>query len=52
MLVKMNLSLPVFARHAREKQQTVISRKHWINIDRMVMILLFAGMIAGALIFS
>jgi hypothetical protein len=52
MLVKMNLLFPAFARQERVKQQTTLTRKQWINVDRIVMITLFAAVIAGAIIFS
>jgi hypothetical protein len=52
MLAKMNLLFPAFARQERVRQQKVLTHKHWVNIDRVVMVLLFAGVIAGAIIFS
>lgn len=52
MLVKMNLLFPAYARHERVKQEKVLTRKHWVSIDRIVMAALFISVIAGAIIFS
>lgn len=52
MLAKLNLISAAFARHERVKRQNTLTRKQWINVDRIVMIALFAGVIAGAIIFS
>jgi hypothetical protein len=53
MLIKLNLTLPTFARQERVKQQDKpLTRQQWINIDRIVMAVLFLGAIAGAVIFS
>lgn len=52
MLIKMNLTLPTFARQERVKKEIPLSRKQWINIDRAVILLLFAAAITAAVIFS
>jgi len=52
MLAKMNLLFPAFARQERVRQPKALTHKQWINVDRIVMVLLFAGVIAGAIIFS
>lgn len=52
MLVKMNLLIPSYARHERVRQERVLTKKHWINIDKIVMAALFITVIAGAIIFS
>lgn len=52
MLIKLNLLTQTFARSERVRQEKAITQKQWVNIDRVVMILLFLGVIAGAIIFS
>lgn len=53
MLAKMNLLFPAFARQERvTKQQQPLTRKQWVSVDRIVMALLFVGVIASAIIFS
>jgi hypothetical protein len=52
MLIKLNPILPAFARQERVRRERVLTKKHWINIDRIVMAALFVSVIAGALIFS
>jgi len=52
MLAKLNLLFPAFARQERATQQRALTHKQWINADRIVMALLFLGVIAGAIIFS
>lgn len=52
MVIKMNLTLPTFARQERVKQEVPLSKKQWINIDRVVILLLFAAAITAAVLFS
>lgn len=52
MLVKLNPILQVFARQKEERAERTLTRKEWINADRIVMAILFIGVIAGAIIFS
>lgn len=52
MLVKLNLLSSAFARHEHVRQEKALTKKQWVNVDRVVMILLFAGVIAGAILFS
>lgn len=53
MLAKLNILSSAFARHERVSQQPkALTRSQWINVDRIVMILLFAGVVAGAIVFS
>lgn len=52
MLAKLNLLSSAFARQERVAQPKELTKSQWIIIDRIVMILLFAGVIAGAIIFS
>ncbi len=52
MLVKLNLISPTFARQERVGEEKALTKKQWVNIDRVVMILMFLAVIAGAIIFS
>ena len=52
MVIKLNLTLPTFARQERVKQEIPLSKKQWINIDRVVIMLLFAAAITAAVLFS
>ncbi|WP_316816387.1 hypothetical protein [Pedobacter nyackensis] len=52
MLIKLNPFLHVFARRKEEKAERPLSRKEWINVDRIVMIILILAVIIGAVIFS
>lgn len=56
MLIKLNPILQVFARQKEESEREgaaqPLSRKEWINADRIVMAILILGVIAGAIIFS
>ncbi|ACU02690.1 MULTISPECIES: hypothetical protein [Pedobacter] len=52
MLIKLHSILQVFARQKEEKKEKPLSRKDWINVDRMVMIALLLSVIIGAIIFS
>ncbi|MBB6500242.1 hypothetical protein HDF25_002390 [Pedobacter cryoconitis] len=52
MLIKLNLISPTFARQERVRQEKALTQKQWITIDRIVMIIMFLGVIAGAIIFS
>ena len=52
MLIKLNPILQVFARQKEEKATRPLSRKEWINADRIVMLILIIGVIIGAIIFS
>jgi len=52
MVNKLNPTISTFARQERVKQDQPLTKKQWINIDRIVMIVLFIGVIAGAIIFS
>jgi hypothetical protein len=52
MLIKLNLLTQTFARPERVRQEKAITQKEWVNIDRVVMILMFLSVIAGAIIFS
>lgn len=52
MLIKLNPILQVFARQKEEKKEHTLTRKEWINVDRMVMIALFISVIVGAIVFS
>ena len=52
MLVKLSLLFPPLARKDRSAKKAALTKKQWINADRIVMLLLFLGVIAGAIIFS
>jgi len=52
MLIKLNPILQVFARRKEERAEQPLSRKEWINADRIVMLILIVGVIVGAIIFS
>ena len=52
MLIKLNSILHIFARQKEEKAARRLTRKEWINADRIVMIILILSVIIGAIIFS
>jgi len=52
MLIKLNLITHAFARSEREKQEKALTQQQWVTLDRIVMLILFLGVIAGAIIFS
>ena len=51
MITKLSL-LQAFARQKEAVEQKELTRKQWINADRIVMIALFLSVIIGAVIFS
>lgn len=51
MITKLPL-IQAFARQKEEIEQKELSRKQWINADRIVMLILFIGVVIGAIIFS
>jgi len=51
MIIKLPL-LQAFARQREAVEQRELTKKQWINADRIVMLVLFLSVIAGALIFS
>jgi len=52
MLIKLNAIFPAYARQERVRREIILTKKHWVNIDRVVMALLFAVSIAGAIFLS
>jgi hypothetical protein len=52
MLIKLNSILHIFARQKEEKVERRLTRKEWINADRIVMLVLILSVIIGAIIFS
>jgi hypothetical protein len=52
MLIKLSPILQVFARQREEKKEQPLTRKEWINADRIVMAILIISVIIGAIIFS
>lgn len=52
MLIKLNPILQVFARQKEGRAEQSLSRREWINADRIVMLILIVGVIIGAIIFS
>lgn len=52
MLIKLNPFLQVFARRKEERAERPLSRKEWINVDRVVMVVILVAVIIGAIIFS
>lgn len=53
MLIKLNPTLSAFARQERvTSENKTLTKKQWVNVDRIVMIILFLGVVAGAVIFS
>lgn len=52
MLIKLNPILQVFARRKEERAERELTRKEWINADRIVMLILIVAVIIGAVIFS
>ncbi len=52
MLIKSFTVLQAFARQKEETQSRPITRKQWINADRIVMTILFLSVIIGAILFS
>lgn len=51
MITKLSL-LQTFARQKEEIEQKELTRKQWINADRIVMLILFLSVIIGAIVFS
>jgi hypothetical protein len=51
MIIKLPL-LQAFARQREAIEPKELTRKQWINADRIVMVILFIAVIAGAIIFS
>jgi|GEM_PF-844751 len=53
MLVKLNLISPAFARRERvTRNKAALTKKQWVNADRIVMAILFLVVVAGAVFFS
>lgn len=53
MLINLNPIAQIFARQKEEeKAARPLTRKDWINADRIVMVILFASVIIGAIVFS
>jgi hypothetical protein len=52
MLSKPYFILQVFARQKEEKKERPLTKSEWIQVDRIVIILLFAAVIIGAILFS
>lgn len=52
MLIKMNLTLPTFARQERVKLDKPLTKQQWIYTDRIVMVILFVAAITAAVIFT
>ncbi len=52
MLIKLNPIAQIFARQKEEKVAKPLTKKDWVNADRIVMVILFASVIIGAIIFS
>lgn len=52
MLVKLNLLFPPLARKERPAKKAVLTKKQWVNADRIVMLLLFLSVIIAAVVFS
>lgn len=53
MLIKLNPIAQLFARQKEEeKAAKSLTKKDWINVDRIVMVILFVSVIIGAIIFS
>lgn len=52
MLIKSFTVLQAFARQREENQTKPLTRKQWINADRVVMIILFLSVIVAAVLFS
>lgn len=42
----------VFARQKKESTKRVLTKREWVNADRVVLIFLLLATIAGAIIFS
>ncbi|WP_316746324.1 hypothetical protein [Pedobacter gandavensis] len=42
----------VFARQNKEKTSRVLTKKEWVNADRIVLLFLLLATIVGAIIFS
>jgi len=51
MITKLSL-LQAFARQKEAVEQKEITKKQWINADRIVMVALFLSVIIGAIVFS
>ena len=51
MIIKLPL-LQAFARQKETIETKELTRKQWINADRIVMVILFISVIAGAIFFS
>lgn len=52
MLIKSFTVLQAFARQKEETKTKPLTRKDWINADRVVMVILFVAVIVGAVLFS
>lgn len=53
MLINLNPIAQIFARQKEEeKAARPLTRRDWINADRIVMAILFASVIIGAIVFS
>ena len=52
MIIKVQNVLFPYARQREDRNQVQLTKKDRVNADRLVMILLLAGITAGAIIFS
>ena len=52
MLIKLHSFAPTFARQKAEKVAKPLTRQDWIYADRIVITILFAAVIVGAILFS
>lgn len=52
MLIKSLTVLQSLAQHREEVKRKAITRKQWINADRLVMIIIFISVIVAAAVFS
>jgi len=52
MLIKSPSIFHAFARQKEETQSKPLSRQQWIIADRIVMMILFLMVVAGAVVFS
>jgi len=52
MIIKLNPIVQVFSRRRDLGATEQLTRKDWVNADRIVMLILFIGVIIGAVVFS
>ncbi|SHF69929.1 hypothetical protein [Pedobacter caeni] len=52
MLSKSYSILQIFARQKEDKKERALTKSEWIKVDRVVIIILLAAVVIGAILFS